>query len=359
MKRLEELTIYANPDPLLVSRQATFPGLTQLPNGEILVIFTLGQAFDAADNRAVVSRSSDNGRTWSAPVRLSSKELVPEESESYKPLRLRNGTLLAAGYVFVRPDPLQPVIDPKTFELLKLRNKVSFSEDDGHSWSMPQYFDVEGEPLELSGPCIELASGRIIAATTPFHLRKEGHAGWIIASDDGGKSFRKLSEFFRSPGGNVSTWETRLCELSPGRIAVMFWAYDNAGAKNLNNHLVISEDGGANFGPARDTGVHGQASSLMPLGGSKILSIHTHRENDARLVVRRVELGTGGFVVEEELDLFKDDSMGSSTADIKKQFASLKFGQPSLLKLHNGEVLAACWSFENSQYVIKGYRIAL
>ena len=68
---------------------------------------------------------------------------------------------------------------------------------------------------------------------------------------------------------------------------------------------------------------------------------------------------TGGFVVEEELDLFKDESMGSSTVDIKKQFATLKFGQPSLLKLQNGEVLAACWSFENSQYVIKGYRIAL
>jgi sialidase-1 len=359
MKRLEELTIYANPDPLLVSRQATFPGLVQLPNGELLVMFTLGQAFDAADNRAVVSRSSDNGKTWSAPVRLSTHEVVPEESESYKPLRLRSGTLLAAGYVFVRPDPLQPVVHPETFELLRLRNKVSFSRDDGHSWSVPAYFDVEGEPLELSGPCIEIASGRILAATTPFHLRKDGHAGWLIASDDGGKSFFKLSEFFCAPGGNVSTWETRLCELSPGRIAVLFWAYDNAAGKNLNNHLVISEDSGANFGPPRDTGVHGQASNLMPLGGNKILSIHTHREDDARLVVRRVELGDGGFEVEEELDLFRDDSMGSSTADIKKQFGSLKFGQPSLLRLQSGEVLAACWSFENSQYVIKGYRIAL
>ena len=77
------------------------------------------------------------------------------------------------------------------------------------------------------------------------------------------------------------------------------------------------------------------------------------------LVVRRIDITNGGFEVEEELDLFKNDAMGSDTADIKKQFGSLKFGQPSLLRLKNEELLAACWSFEQGQYVIKGYKIAL
>ena len=63
--------------------------------------------------------------------------------------------------------------------------------------------------------------------------------------------------------------------------------------------------------------------------------------------------------VEEDLNLFADAAMGSDSADIKKQFGSLKFGQPSLLRLQNGEIYAACWSFEQGQYVIKGYRIAL
>ena len=115
MKRLEEFTIYQNPDPLLVSRQATFPGIVQLPDGDLLAIFSIGQAFDAADNRAHVSRSSDDGRTWSPPVRLNDHETTPEESESFKPLLLRDGSLVAAGYVFVRPTPLTPVVDPATF----------------------------------------------------------------------------------------------------------------------------------------------------------------------------------------------------------------------------------------------------
>jgi sialidase-1 len=359
MQRLDEFTIYQNPDPLLVSRQATFPGIVQMPDGELVAIFSVGQAFDAADTRAHMSRSTDGGHSWSPPVRLNTHETNPEESETFKPLLLRDGSLLAAGYVFVRPTPLTPVVDPATFELLRLRNKMSFSSDGGRNWTVPDYFDIDGAPLELSGPCIELSSGRIVGAAAPFDLGKTGHAGWIIASDDKGRNWRKLSEFYRSPGGNVSTFESRICELAPGRLAVIFWAYDNAAGVNLTNHVVLSNDGGESFGPAIDTGIKAQASNLMPLGGDRLLTIHSHREAPVGLVVRRVDISGDGFRVEAELDLFKNDTMGSNSADIKQQFGSLKFGQPSLLRLQSEEILAACWSFEQSQYVIKGYRIAL
>ncbi len=35
MQLLETRTLYANPDPLLVSRQAAFPGLIRLPDGKL------------------------------------------------------------------------------------------------------------------------------------------------------------------------------------------------------------------------------------------------------------------------------------------------------------------------------------
>jgi len=60
-------------------------------------------------------------------------------------------------------------------------------------------------------------------------------------------------------------------------------------------------------------------------------------------------------VVEDEFDLFADDRMSAESADISRQFGSLKFGQPSLLRLSNGEILAACWQLDNGQHVIKGY----
>lgn len=358
MQRLQEFTIYANPAPLLVSRQAIFPGIVQLADGELVAMFSIGQAFDSADMRAVVSRSADNGLSWSAPLPIHNRTFEPEESESFKPVLLADGRILATGYVFVRPHPLAPIVDPATFALLPLRNKSSLSADGGRSWSVPAYFDVEGAPLELSGPAIQLASGRLLLATSPFHLGTEGHSGWIIASDDAGASWFRLSEFFRAPAGNVSAWECRIAELSPGRVAVLFWAYDNLGKANLDNQIAFSSDDGESF-TARRTGVHGQASNLLRLDDDHLLTIHAHREAPVGLIVRRVDVRGDRFAVEEELNLFADDAMASNSADIAKQFGSLKFGQPSLLRLRDGNILAACWSFEESQHVIKGYRIAL
>ncbi|MEM8590547.1 MAG: sialidase family protein, partial [Pseudomonadota bacterium] len=63
----DSFTIYENPAPLLVSRQAVFPGLVRFDDGELLAMFSIGQAFDAADMRAHTSRSTDGGRSWSPP----------------------------------------------------------------------------------------------------------------------------------------------------------------------------------------------------------------------------------------------------------------------------------------------------
>jgi sialidase-1 len=359
MQLIETSTIYANPDPLLVSRQGLFPGLLQLPGGDIVALFSIGQAFDAADMRSFVSRSSDEGRTWSTPVRLHSQAWAPDEQEAFKPMLLSDGSLLATGYVFVRPDPLQPIVDPATFAVPELRVKVSRSVDGGRSWTVPRTVDIEGAPLEMSGPGTQLPSGRILVATSPFHLRKDGHAGWIVASDDNGETWVKLSEFFRAPGSDIHAWECRLVALGEGRVAAMWWAYDHTNEVNLNNHIAFSSDSGASFAPAVDTGVRGQSSSLIHLDGDTLLTIHTHRENDAALTVRRVDVGGDGFRIEEELDLFASAAMGSTTADMKQQFGDLKFGQPTVMKLKGGGALAYCWAFENHMYVIKSFRLAL
>ncbi len=356
MKSLQEITVYQNPAPLLVSQQAVFPGFVQLPNGDLLAMFCIGRAFDAADQHVVTSRSRDFGRSWSAPHRLQAcSPSQPLESESLKPLVLADGSLLATGYVFERPDCLTPIIDPETFAVLPMKNKVSFSRDNGHSWDTPRRIDINGAPLEMSGPCIQLASGRVLAACAPFHLGRSGHAGWIVFSDDGGHSWGKLSEFFCTPNGEVSAWECRLCETRPNHVAVLFWAYDNKRRQNLPNHIAFSQNGGASFAPALDTGIRAQASNLIRLDDGRVLTIHAHREAPVGLIVRRVDISGGAFRVEARLDLFSSTDKGAQTADIRQQFASLKFGQPSLLRLHNGEVFASCWSFENCQHVIKAY----
>jgi sialidase-1 len=360
VKRLSSFALFANPAPGLVSRQALFPGVIRLRDGRLLALFSIGQAFDAADMRSFVSFSADDGATWSEPRRLNEREAVPEEQESFKPIELSDGRLLATGYVFERPDPLQPIVDPVTLALPRLVPKMSMSDDGGASWSIPEPIRLEGEPpLEMSGPATQLPSGRIIAATSPFHLRPTGHSGWIVASDDNGRSWFKLSEFFRAPGEDIHAWECRLVAWGEGRVAVLWWAYDHTRGINLNNHIAFSSDGGVTFAPAVDTGAPGQSSSLIHLEGETLLTIHAQREKDAGLVVRRVDVSGDRFDIREELELFADPAMGSTTADMKQQFGDLKFGQPSLLRLNETDLLAYCWAFEAHQYIIKAFRLSL
>ncbi|MGJ8529851.1 sialidase family protein [Maritalea sp.] len=355
MRLSKKITIYANPDPLLISQQAIFPGIVQLEDDSLLAIFSIGQAFDAADHRAFISTSTDLGQSWTAPKRLHHHEFQPHPiSETMKPLLLADGNLLATGYGFVRHTDLAPIVDPDTFAVLPLRNLVSRSVDNGQNWEVPNLVDITGQPLEMSGPCIQLQCGRILAAAPPFHLGEDGHSGWIIFSDNSGQRWEKLTTFFESPGGEIAAWECRLCETRPGQVVVLFWAYDNKTKTNLNNHVAISYDAGQSFEPAIDTGVRGQASNLMRLADDKILTIHAHREDPAGLWVRQVDISDGRFKIESELSLFSDDHMKSDATDIKKQFGSLKFGQPSLLQLSNGQVLAAYWAVEECQHVIKG-----
>ncbi|HWC00321.1 MAG TPA: hypothetical protein VG672_26620, partial [Bryobacteraceae bacterium] len=42
-----------------------------------------------------------------------------------------------------------------------------------------------------------------------------------------------------------------------------------------------------------------------------------------------------------------------------EMFQSLRFGQPSLLRLSNGEILAAHWSIEDGQGRIRAHRLRL
>ena len=70
MKILHSSIIYENPLPQLCSRQAAFPNICQLPNGTLLAAMTIGEAFESVDGATHICRSTDGGKTWSAPIKM-------------------------------------------------------------------------------------------------------------------------------------------------------------------------------------------------------------------------------------------------------------------------------------------------
>ena len=64
---LETHVVYDNPKPMLRSRHGYFPGMVQLPSGELLALLVIGEAFESVDLTTHVARSTDRGRSRRAP----------------------------------------------------------------------------------------------------------------------------------------------------------------------------------------------------------------------------------------------------------------------------------------------------
>jgi len=61
---IDHHTVYDNSIPNLKSRHGYFPGMVKVPSGDLVTLFVMGEAFDAANCETYVTRSSDGGRTW-------------------------------------------------------------------------------------------------------------------------------------------------------------------------------------------------------------------------------------------------------------------------------------------------------
>ncbi|MHB9069398.1 MAG: sialidase family protein [Sedimentisphaerales bacterium] len=363
---LGEHTVYVNPLPQLRSRQGKFPCIVQLPSDELLCLFELGEAFESVDSETYVTRSSDMGKTWTLQGPLYDMKKLPvpyRVSETMKPTLLRDGTLIAVGYRYDRSNPELPIGNPNG-GLLPGENTVCFSYDDGRTWSIPEVIKT-GYPefLETSGSCIETQSGDLLAIGCPMFLwdgsNPSGQTGVLLRSKDKGKTWDCRNRYFTLPGDYVSPWEARLCEMQPGRIVTIVWAYDNRQKKHLANHVTVSRDNGYKWSHPIDTGHMGQASNLMWLGDERLLTIHAHRAGDVGLYVRLIDFENDKWKMLSEEVIWGKAKAQDTSKNIIDQFANLRFGQPSLLRLSNGEILATFWCIEDGLGKIKTIRLRL
>ena len=358
-----EQVIYENPVPYLRSRHGYFPGVVEVPSGDLLAMFQIGEAFEAVNCRANVSRSKDKGRTWEleGPFYDMSK-LAHPMSDTVKATVLSDGTLIAMGYWYDRSDPEKQLGNPETGGSLPSENIVTFSSDEGRTWTTPEEIaNGYPEPLEVSGPCVELPSGDLLAIGATMVMWDgscpSGKVGVAFRSSDKGRTWDTSKLYFTTPGNEISPYEARLCVMGDGRIVALVWAYDHRQGKNLNNHVVVSHDDGRTWSAPMDTGVAGQASGIMPLHDEVVLTIHAHREGDLGLYVRVVDfVGDRWRVVEEKniLSMAGSTEAKGSLADV---WGGLRFGQPSCVRLSTGEILAVCWAVEGGQGRIRSWRL--
>jgi sialidase-1 len=356
---LDHSIVYTNPIPTLRSRHAFFPGMERLPNGDLIAMFPIGEAFESADQQVHLTRSTDQGKTWSKAQLIHPQ--VPKGLGSLKPVRLKDGSLVAIGYVFYHPDP-ETLANPQTGGLPTGENLITISTDQGKTWAKPERLvHNRKEVLELSGPAIQIQNGDLLALGYPMlpwdGQRPSGIVGVLLRSKDGGKSWDDRSLYFNHPP--VSPLEARLCQLSDGRIVAIVWALDESSGKCHPNLVVVSSDNGNTWSDPIDTGMEAQASNVLALEDGKLLSIHAHRQSEPTgIFVRHVDFSGNRWKVLAEAPLW-NRAAALQVKGFADMGANLKFGQPSLLSLGNNEFLAYHWAIENGQGKILAHRLRL
>ncbi len=344
------------------SLNTIFPGVIRLPDDELLAIYTVGADFESADQLPFYSISNDAGQHW-AP----GKPLFPE-------IRLPSGGLfsccckpalcgdrvIALGYGFERDDLSLSLSDYATRNghFPKCRNFVCFSETGKGAWSGPKFIEHAWDGIETSGPALVDALGQLHFFGPPFVLRGQVQRGLNYISRDGGMSWQEQSQYFAHP--DIAPWETRACLLPNGRIWLVFWAYDLASEKHLNNFLVYSDDNGQSWSRPFDSGIHCQASNLLALPDypELMLFVGTVREGSHPGIMLHLLDATNGECLDSQA-LLTLENMSNAAGNIEAQFASLRFGQPGLLLLSDGDLLLSYWSKINQHYACQCRQFSL
>ena len=365
IEHVESHVVYENPKPMLRSRHGYFPGVVQLPSGELLALFVLGEAFESVDLTTWVTRSRDGGRTWElqGPLYDSSAAETPT-SDFLKPQVLDDGTLIALGYRFHRHDPEQPIAIAETDGALPGDNIVSFSADEGRTWSAPQVIQRSTpELIEIPSRALQLRSGDILATgglfRNPDGTNPSGQYGVLLRSRDRGRTWDDTARYFDSPDHTIAAYESHLCEMQADRVVAICWAFGLDTGTYLPNQVTVSHDGGLTWSSPIDSGHQAESANLLYLGGERLLSIHCHRGSDVDIRVRLVDFSDDRWRPLEER-LVWGASMGQQTKDGQRfhEFASsIRFGQASLLRLADGDILATHWCVVDGQGRILTHRL--
>ncbi len=313
--------------------------LVKLKNGEWLLFSREGAEHISDDGDVFLLRSKDQGKTWGQKQWVAG---IPEVDEREAcGLQLKDGTIVMAvfynklyfkdgSYFLWKPgstlpkDPVRP----------RLGTYIITSNDNGHTWSPPQYIDIKNMPVNgLEGPTdapIELPDGSIGMAVIGYALNGDtkNNGSIFLRSTDKGKTWNYVATMASDPGGKQGGFvEPGIVRTNTGRII--------AGLRNHNDENAIwmtySDDNGNSWVPVFKTEMIGHPVDLIQLRDGRIMATYGVREAHAK---------PGGIRA-----CFSNDN--GVTWDIRTEiqlrndFINMDIGYPESIELKDGNIFTA------------------
>jgi hypothetical protein len=291
--------IYSN--ELGTGTDNSFPATVRLSSGELLVAFRSGSAHVSSDGKIMLSRSSDNGVTWSTSVIYDDPSI--DDRLSLGMTLLANGTILIP---FV-------TLEGTDFEAF-----IYKSVDNGHNWeviSVPDPTDLSASivaDIIPYGQLIELPDGTLYM---PAYSNNE--KSFLLQSTNGGTTW-SFKSYILDSGGGIFLNETSVLRLS----ATDYLAVGRGTSNQI--YQMNSTDGGNTWtGPT--TLFDGVSPNLLKLQNGDVLLCVGDR--------------TGVQGVRCHLSANNGASWSSGTL-IFNRYSAGNIGYPATIQFPNGNLFA-------------------
>lgn len=368
MSKLQSIAageIYRNPHPGHRVINIFYPATYQCENGDILCVVRIALALYSPEGMLHMLRSTDGGETWEhlGPIVDRANDAVQYNYLDAYFTKLSDGTLILRAMRCDQHDG-HFMFNETTGGLSPLEMVLLTSDDDGNTWSPPQYcetleqFDDHQMPAPYS-PLIELPDGTWLQTfetwkpyehTGPYDLQIYG-----LFSNDRGKTWGDKTVIANGAPDDKSFSHAIPITLDDGRLFMSSWGATPQFDKFIGNWAVVSTDAtGKTWEKPYDLNVPGQSSCACNLGGGRILLAYSHRDNtDAPGI--KVALSTdNGLTFDTDNTLLAWDAYGKEALGVAKTdkypnaHDAIAYGAPKIMRLSDDEALVVFWATQGA-----------
>ena len=343
-------------------RIACFTSLCPLRSGTILCGFQNGPGKHAVTSTVRLCRSVDGGQSWTLlPVRFETRwEAVPGSLAAAELVEIRPGRLLLVATWFDRSDPDRLLFDPVTEGILKSRQLLAVSQDEGNTWSAWRELSTGVlKGCSLTGPILRWNDGTIAVPLESFKEyddpRPGRHGAWLLVSHDGGESFSPPLLVAQHPEHKIYYWDQRLCAgASPGELTALFWTHDLAEKRDLAVHLRRAVVTGETIisAPIGATPIPGQIAAPLRLDDGRLLAFVVDRGRPGTMTLWCSPDGGASWPANDRLVVYTHDEQAATTQgreniDFRQYWEDMgkwSFGHPAIRPLADNRVLLAWYA---------------
>ncbi len=336
--------------------KACFPYVARLSNGDLLATCQVASVKNGIDSKAMLVRSSDGGNTWTQPIAVFDPMLDGKTGVlhlAYIAQIEPNKLMASILWCDHRGDASLEFFNPQTGGLLPTEACVSFSEDNGKSWSKLKRIekgDMGNTPTPVMGPVHKLENGTLIC---PFETSKSyddagtwHHKAAYFISYDNGVTWPTYKVVAYDPECKIYFWDHRIANLGQGDLVDLFWAYDAVNNKELNVYMSQSSDYGKTWSKPAETKLVGQPWPI-PVQGDTFAVVAVDRTVSQTIKLFLTNNSGKTFDASEPLVIYDNKTGDSQKKTLNEQLvemANWSYGLPSGALLSDNTVMIAYYA---------------